>query len=179
MVRTPKVWTENQAHAYDGKNAIYKFLVNRKLPVPPPINKQGRGWPKKMRARKKKKLPNIYGDGYSGSGDHNEVWGRFHGHRRGRSSTEGTNRSLTDNKVDVGIKYRRNGNGRGNTQSMMTTAATPLTAPMTTGIYGGTKYHRDGRQHSDSDNFYLVSGSNDGNGNTDSGSDDETSNKYW
>ena len=177
MVRTPKVWTTNQAHAYDGKNAISKFLVNRKLPVPPPTNKQG--FLKKIRAQKKKKLPNICGEGYSGSGDHNEVWGRFHGHRRGRSSTEGTKRSLTDNNVDVGIEYCRNGNGRDNTQSMTTTAATPLTAPMTTGIYGGTKYHRDGRQHSDSDDCYLVSGSNDGNDNTDSCSDDETSNKYW
>ena len=62
-----------QAHSYAGKNIISKFLVKRKLPVPPLINKLGRRVPKKMRSRKKKKPPTIWVYGDSGSGDHHKV----------------------------------------------------------------------------------------------------------
>ena len=65
MERTPKVWTAKQAHVYSGKNTIPKFLVKRKLPVPPPTKKKGRGRPKQMSGRKKKNPPTIYVDGDS------------------------------------------------------------------------------------------------------------------
>ena len=109
MARTPKAWTAKQAHTYSDKNAISKFLVKRKLPVPTPINKWGRRRPKQMRGQKKKKPPTICVDRDSGIGDHHEVQSCLHGHRRSHFSTEKTKRSLTDDNVDGGIKYRRDG----------------------------------------------------------------------
>ena len=81
--------------------------------------------------------------------------------------------------MDGRIEYCRDGTGRGDTPLLTTAAATPSETPTTNSIDGGTEYHRNGIKHSDSDDCYLVSGSNDGNDNTDSGSDDETSNKSW
>ena len=103
--------------------------------------------------------------------------GRRHDHRRGRSSTEYTKRSLTNDNVGSGIKYRRDGSGRSDTISTTTTAETPLTEPIN-GTDGSTKYHSDGIQHSDLDYCYIDSSYDDGDSNTDSGSDDETINKY-
>ena len=139
MAWTQKVWTAKQAHAYAGKNAISKFLVKRKLPVLPPFKKRERGLPKQMRGRKKKQPLTTCVGGDRGSGEDHEVQGHRHGHGCGRLSTEGTNRSLTNNKVDGRIEYRNNGSRRDNTPSTMTTAATPLTAPKTNGIYGNIK----------------------------------------
>ena len=81
--------------------------------------------------------------------------------------------------MDGRAKYRRDGSGRGNMPPMTTMTATPSTAPTTNVIYGGTKYHCDGRQHIDLDDCYLESGSDNGDGDTNYVSDDETSNKYW
>ena len=41
-----------------GMNAIFKFLVKRKLTVPPPIKKQGGGQPKQLCGRKKEEASN-------------------------------------------------------------------------------------------------------------------------
>ena len=179
MSQTQKVWMKKQAHAYAGKNAISKFLVKRKLPVPPPINKRGRGQPKTMRSQKKKKPLTICAYRDSGSGYPHEEIEHCHGLGCGRDSMEGTKRSLTDNSVDGRIKYRCDGSKSGDNPSTTMTELTPLTATSTNSIGSRTEYHRDGSQPRNSDNFYLDSGSDDGNGNTDSGGDDGTRNEYW
>ena len=92
-----------------------------------------------MRGRKNKKPPAICVDRDRGSGDRHEVRVCRHGHGRGRLSKEGTKRYLTDDNMDGKIGYCRNRSGRGDTLSMTTSAATPLTAPTTNGIDGSTE----------------------------------------
>ena len=101
----------------------------------------------KMRGWKKKMHQTICVDGDSESGDHHEVRGRCHGHRRGCSSTEGGKWPLTDDNVNGGIKYCRDGSQCHNRPST-TTVATPSAEPDTNSIDGGTKYHCGGIQHS-------------------------------
>ena len=179
MERTPKVWMENQARAHAGKNAISKFIVKRKLPAPPTIKKRGCGLPKQMSVRKNKNPWTIYVDGDRRSGDHHKVRGLCHGHGRVRLSMEGTKQSLTNANVDGGIEYRRDGSRRNNMPSRMTMAATTSRAPTTNVIEGSTEYYSDCTQHGHSDDFYLESSSDGSNGNTNSGSNNETSNRDW
>ena len=147
MERTPKLWTAKQAHDYNGKNAISEFLVKRKLPVSPPIKKQGCRRPKKKYGRKNMKPPTIYVDRDSISGDHHVVQCYCHGHGRGRLLTEGTKRSLTGNNVDSGIESRRDGSAHDDMPSTMKMEATPSTSIMTNCIVGSTEHNHGGSQN--------------------------------
>ena len=140
MAQTKKVWTVNHAHAYNGKSAISKFLVKRKVQVSPPIKKWGRRQTKKMRSHKNRKPTTICVDGDSGREDHHELQGRCHAHGHGHLSTEKTKRSLTNDNVESGIEYHHNGSGRRNMPLKTTTEATPSTAPMNNGIWCHYQY---------------------------------------
>ena len=137
-----------------------------------------------MRDLKNKKPSTICVDEYRGSGDHHEVRGRLHGHRRRLSSTEGMKRSLTDDDGISGIEYCRDSSRRKDTSLTTAKVVIPLVvktlvASTTNGLDVSTEYHLNDIHHRDYDDFYLESSSDNSDANTDSIIDDETSNKDW
>ena len=124
MVRKPKVWTVKQACAYTGNNALSKYLIKRKIPVPPIIKKRGHGRPKQMRGRKKS--PIIHRDGSSCVDMPLKAPTAT---ATAAVSTEAAS-FATDNRIHGGIEYRPSRSACGDMQlrTLMPTAMATATA---------------------------------------------------